>query len=477
MHKSQKLLPALLSALLVACLSASTVHAETKPAPEKNAPASLFQNGDRWTVIGDSITQGGAYSAWVYLYYATRFPDRKIELLNAGNSGDSAGGAVVRYNWDIQPKKSTVATVMFGMNDVGRGLYDLNPATPEIAAKRASALKTYREKMTELAGRLKADGTRIIFLGPSIYDETMRAPHPPQNGVNGALGECATFMRKLAGEVGGTIIDFNGPMTELNARLRAKDPSISFIRPDRVHPNELGHFVMAYLFLKEQRAPGIVSIVSVDAGASRVTDVCNASVDKLSSGNGGLTFAMTEMALPYPVGKEQEKALAWVPFQDELNREMLIVRGLAAGDYRLLIDGKEVRQYNAGELSAGVNLALETNTPQALQSAGVLELMRQWLKLMSGEVRLIPQFEFWRLRDVPHPVSFEAVRPRLERELERLKNSASETDRAERNFFRRYLDAKPKEAQNEAELAELVRQIRLDAQPRPHIYRLAPIKQ
>ena len=233
MQRSHQLLPALLAIAITA--STTTTNAAFTPAPEKCGSPALFQNGDRWTAVGDSITQGGGYAAWVYLYYATRFPDRKIEFLNAGNSGDSAGGAVVRYDWDIQPKKSSVATVMFGMNDVGRGLYDQNPATPEIAAKRASALKEYRQKMTELAGRLKTDGTRIIFLGPSIYDEKMAAPHPPQNGVNGALGECATFMRKLAGEVGGTIIDFNGPMTALSARLRTKDPTISLIRPDRLH--------------------------------------------------------------------------------------------------------------------------------------------------------------------------------------------------------------------------------------------------
>ena len=476
MYRSTKLLPVLAATILVASLSASTTDAESAPACKEGAAPGLFQNGDRWTAVGDSITQGGAYSAWVYLFYATRFPDRKLELLNAGNSGDSAGGALVRYDWDIQPKKSTVATVMFGMNDVGRGLYDTNPATPEIAARRAEVLKDYRGKMTELAARLKADGTRIIFLGPSIYDEKSICPHPPQIGVNGALGDCAAFVRKLAGDVGGTFIDFNGPMTALSARLQAKDPSVSLLRPDRVHPSEQGHFVLSYLFLKGQNVPGIVSSVTVDAVAQRANDVCNASVDKLAVADGGLAFTLTENALPYPVGKELEKVLTWVPFQEELNRELLKVRGLAAGNYQLLIDGKEVRRLSAEELASGVNLALEKNTPQALQSAGVLDLMRQWQKLMSGEVRLIPQFEFWRLRDVPHPVSFEVVRPRVEQVIEKLKDSKSDVDRAERNFYKRYLDAKPKEAQNLAKLAELAAQIRVAAQPQPHAYRLQPIK-
>ena len=475
MHPHSKLLPSLLSALILFSPGAFTVHAEPQLAPEQGNSPGLFQNGDRWTVVGDSITQGGAYSAWVYLYYLTRFPDRKIELMNAGNSGDSAGGALVRYNWDIQAKKSTVATVMFGMNDVGRGLYDTNPATPEIAARRASSLQGYRDNMTKLADRLKVDGTRIIFLGPSIYDETAKGVRPPQTGVNGALGECAKFMRKLAGDKGGTIIDFNGPMTALNARILAKDPSLNIIRPDRVHPNDLGHFVMSYLFLKAQQAPGTVSNVCINAGKSRVETAENATVNSLVVTKDGITFGLTEKALPYPVGKEFEKVLAWVPFQEELNREMLKVGGLAAGDYQLSIDGKGVRRYNATELSKGVNLALEQNTPQALQSAEALELMRQWQKLMSGGVRLIPQFEFWRLKDVPHPVAFESVRPRVERELERLKTSTTAVDRAERDFFQRYFNAKPKEAEMAAKLAELVNQMRDVARPSPHVFQLAKI--
>ena len=366
MYLSNKFLLILATVFTIACPRLFPANAECKPASGSCVPAGLFQNGDRWTVVGDSITQGGTYYVWVYLYYATRFPDRKIELFNAGNSGDSAEGALMRYDWDIK----AVATIMFGMNDVKRELYDANQITPELAARRASVLESYRGKMMELAKRLKADGTRIVFVTPSIYDETAVTKRPAQNGVNGALAECSTFMRKLAGETGSSVIDFNGPMTELNANLQATDPTVSLIKPDRVHPNELGHFVMTYLFLKGQQAPALVSSVSIDAKASRVREVQNATVDKLLVGPEEVTFSMTENALPYPVGKELEKALNWVPFQEELNQEKFQVLGLPAATYELLIDETPVRRYSAQELAVGVNLALESNTPQAVQSAG-----------------------------------------------------------------------------------------------------------
>ena len=89
--------------------------AEPKPEP--------FQKGDTVSIVGDSITHGGRYHAFMYLFYATRFPDREVRLINAGISGDSAIGACRRLEWDILGCKPTAATVMLGMNDIGRTSY------------------------------------------------------------------------------------------------------------------------------------------------------------------------------------------------------------------------------------------------------------------------------------------------------------------------------------------------------------------
>ena len=86
------------------------------------APAPQFKKGDTVAVIGDSITHGGRYHAFIYLFYATRFPDREIKMYNCGISGDSAAGACRRFEWDIAVHKPTAATVLLGMNDVGRSL-------------------------------------------------------------------------------------------------------------------------------------------------------------------------------------------------------------------------------------------------------------------------------------------------------------------------------------------------------------------
>ncbi|MEI6072671.1 MAG: SGNH/GDSL hydrolase family protein [Verrucomicrobiae bacterium] len=475
MYHSKKLLSALAAIITAVPWGASLANPATASAPQQSG---LFQNGDRWTAVGDSITHGGTYYAWIYLYYATRFPDRKIDFFNAGNSGDDAHGTLNRYDWDIKPHKSTVASIMLGMNDVRREIYGDMPMTNQLRDQRTYILEGYRSFMTKLVKRIQADGTRVILITPSIYDETAKNPQGGVlTGVNGALGECATFLRNLAGETGCSVIDFHNSMGALNAKIQAKDPAMSLIKPDRVHASPLGHFVMAYLFLKGQQAPAVVSSVSLDATGSKVLKIENATVEKLAARNNEVTFTLIEKALPYPVDKEQEPALAWVPFNDELNREMLKVRGLVPGEYQLSIDGEPVRRFKTEELETGVNLAVEKNTPQARQAAGVLELVKAWCKQVQ-EVRMVPTFEFWNLSDVPHPIALETVRARVEADMARVAEQFKDAPKEQYKVdnYARYLKNKSCEAEQIAKLGEMAEEIRAAARPQPHAYKLELVK-
>jgi hypothetical protein len=51
-----------------------------------------------------SITHGRQYHSMIYAYYVTRFPERTIHFVNAGISGDSAGGARGRLEDDVISK-------------------------------------------------------------------------------------------------------------------------------------------------------------------------------------------------------------------------------------------------------------------------------------------------------------------------------------------------------------------------------------
>lgn len=316
--------------------------------------AEPFRDGDRVCFIGDSITHQMLYHTEITLFYLTRFPNWRVETVNCGFAGDTAAGAVRRYDWDIAARKPTVATVMLGMNDVNRGLYKPGSTGPDTEAKRAAALDSHIKNMEILAERLHRDGVRLIFMGPSPYDQTGSQSEENLFGVNDALKFCGAAAHKLAEKVQAGWVDFNAPMDAINRAWQAKQPAFTLVGPDRIHPGPAGHLVMAYLFLKAQHAPAVVAEATLDGRQGKVVRQNNCDISDVRMVDGGLTFTCRSGALPFPVDKACGPALEWVPFMQELNREMLTVTGLSGDRYALEIDGALVVKTTAAALAKGI---------------------------------------------------------------------------------------------------------------------------
>src|SRR5690606_8676706 len=78
-----------------------------------------FVNNDRIVFLGNSITDGGHYHSYIWLYYMTRFPAMNLSVFNAGIGGDRAIDMVERLDGDVFSKQPTVLITTFGMNDSG----------------------------------------------------------------------------------------------------------------------------------------------------------------------------------------------------------------------------------------------------------------------------------------------------------------------------------------------------------------------
>ena len=78
-----------------------------------------FEEGERVVFVGNSITHGGHYHSFIWLYYMTRFPDKPITIMNAGIGGESAWDMKDRLDYDVFNRKPTYVTLTFGMNDTG----------------------------------------------------------------------------------------------------------------------------------------------------------------------------------------------------------------------------------------------------------------------------------------------------------------------------------------------------------------------
>lgn len=332
-----------------------------------------FRDGETVCFLGDSITNGGRYQNKIYDYYLTRFPGWTMRFVNAGRSGDSAGGAIGRLEEDVIGQKPTSVAVMFGMNDVGRGLYVASPDEKRKASQQR-ALEGYRKNVETLVSRIRAGARepKLFFITPSPFDQTMVNDRDNnQPGCNDGLGRCAAIVRELAAKNNATVVDFHGPMTAFNLEQQKKDPKYTIVGPDRVHPGAPGHLMMAWLFLKTQGVPSVVSTVSVDAAAGRVTQSVNAEVSAVANRAGAVAFTVSAKALPLPVEPGAKAVLTLLPIEKDLNQELLSVTGLAAGTYALKIDGVAVGRYSSEELAKGVNLAFNEATPQFKQAQSV----------------------------------------------------------------------------------------------------------
>ena len=138
------------------------------------ARGEVFKDGETVCFLGDSITAGGRTQTIIADYYLTRFPERTIHFLNAGRSGDSAGGALGRLKEDVIDKKPTSVSIMLGMNDVGRGYYVESPTELQLKSQK-KALEDYQANMENVVARVRADAgePKLLFITPSPFDQTV----------------------------------------------------------------------------------------------------------------------------------------------------------------------------------------------------------------------------------------------------------------------------------------------------------------
>lgn len=354
------------------CMTYTTAFAQTvKP----------FKEGERAVFLGNSITDGGHYHSYIWLYYMTRFPDMPIRVFNGGIGGDTAYDMNKRLDGDIFAMKPSVLMVTFGMND--SGYFEYNGDNPKEFGeqKYQESIKNYQQ----MEKRFKdLPDTRIVMVGTSPYDETVQLKeNVPFKTKNETIKRIVEYQKESAAKNNWEFTDLNAPMVALNQQNQQKDPAFTLCGSDRIHPDNDGHMVMAYLFLKAQGFVGKeVADMEINASKKQAVKAENCTISNIKKNGKDLSFDYLAEALPYPLDtiargwgqrKGQAEALKVIPFMDEMNREVLKVTGLK-GDYKLLIDEEEIGTWSGDDLAKGINLAAEFKTPQYQQALTVMHL-------------------------------------------------------------------------------------------------------
>jgi len=423
------------------------------------ASAQPLQRGDEWVAFGDSITQSGGYHQQAELFLFTRFPRHEITVTNAGVSGDTAARALERIDWDVVPSQPSVVSVMFGMNDVGRDLYTLSPPTATTLVDRGQRLDAWERSIRLIITTLRGANCRVFLCTPSPYDQTAQLERANDPGVDDALAECSRRVRQLATELGVGVVDFHSPLNAINQRLQARNPAATIIGPDRVHPQELGHLIMAFHLLQAMATAEPVSRVVIDAMSRQCRLSERGTVSDLDHSDDVLSFSHLAEALPFPL--KDRACLDLEPLVAAMNQEVLQIVGLS-GSYALQIDHERAGTLTAEQLAEGVNLALFPETPQLRQARAVADGLRKKAEVVA-KLRTIAYCENSVAKDEPHPVDPARMRARLAARLATMKGAPYEQYVA--GEYARYSQFKAQEAELRRQAAELAREARATALP------------
>ena len=339
------------------------------------APAQQFalRDGDRVAFYGDSITAQRFYTRFMEDFVLTRYPALHVAFFNAGVPGDRVSGGytgdvTLRLQRDLFPLQPTVVTVMLGMND---GYYI--PFDPKYQSIYEDG---YRKLLASIQTALPQ--ARITLISPTPYDEVTHGTEFPE--YNQVIARYAAFDRELAASSHLSFSDFNQAITTLDSAGLAKNSSLAaLLVPDRIHPSESAHWVMAATLARTWGMSPIVSSVHLDAAQPTPVATESAQVSALTQTDGKLAWTEIDNALPLPLDLENGMVLFVLGISDlaDMDRQTLRVDNLSAPRYILKIDGRAIASLSRDQLAAGVNLALY-DTPMEGQARDVdgIELKR-----------------------------------------------------------------------------------------------------
>ncbi|MDD7985381.1 SGNH/GDSL hydrolase family protein [Lentisphaera marina] len=232
-------------------------------------PFSLFsevQNSPfhqkRIMFLGDSITRAGIYFRYIDYYLQKSFPDEKIDIIGLGlGSETTTGESETQHPWPrpnvherldraLELVKPDIVSVCYGMND---GLY--HPFSQE-------RFRDYQKGILALIEKVRASGAEVIVMTPPPFDPQSLNPRKtlksegaddfgfktPYENYNDVLAKYGQWIMTLK-IPGVTTIDIHTPIQKHVDEMRTKDPKYT-ISGDGIHPNALGHHLMARSFLK-----------------------------------------------------------------------------------------------------------------------------------------------------------------------------------------------------------------------------------
>ena len=173
--------------------------------------------------LGDSLTAGyglPSEQAWPeQVQQRLKAAGFKIDIINAGVSGDNTANGLARYDWSVGSADADMLVLALGGNDFLQGV------SPE----------TMRANLKSIIERAQTDGLTVILAG-------ITSPQPENSAL--ASNPYASIYPDLAKAHG---------LSYFPSMLKGVSGRPDLLQADGLHPTEAGVDVMAERFAKHMR--------------------------------------------------------------------------------------------------------------------------------------------------------------------------------------------------------------------------------
>ncbi len=327
----------------------------------------LIQPDDVIAVCAETPPQQKMLAVDIADYFLMCQPVKGVRVVNAGIHRESVENFMKRLKNDLAPLRPTVVLTCYGSGN-GR----------ENAQSRA--LSYYQPTyLTQAIEGVKALGVRTIVVGSSCCADSFYFHNNPADAAtwNQNLAAFRDSDRQTAEKTGVLFADVYGAMMDVMPKAKAAfGEKYSFALTDAWDrfPGPNAQLVMAYAFLKTLGCDGAVGAITVDLASNQAEATTGHKIISIKDG------AVEVESVRYPFcfsGKpDSHEATSGIiqfsPFNEELNRYLLIVKGLKTQKAKVTW-GTESREFTAAELAKGVNLAaaFAAHTPFDAQFAKV----------------------------------------------------------------------------------------------------------
>ena len=208
----------------------------------------LIQNGERIVFTGDSITDfgrkhpvgeglwegvGTGYVRLIHTLINALQPDEIIRISNTGVGGNNILDLAARWQRDVLDLNPDWVSVMIGVNDAWRRFDEPEVFEGTISAEQYE--KTYRDLIERTLPRVKG----MILMTPFFLEPN------GEDAMRRAVDEFGSISRKLAEEYGLVFVDVQAVFDDYLQHRHS-----AYLAGDRVHPNQVGAFLIARAFLK-----------------------------------------------------------------------------------------------------------------------------------------------------------------------------------------------------------------------------------